>query len=317
MMNRKRKKLVALVIILIAGSCFAEDKAGYLKVDSDLPDNTPKVFGQHTIGQHDAYLGYFTFDDVKDALYCAVTNPDWDQSHIVEISTKDFNNVQTLSLTESNWEGEPCITPDRKKLFFTVIKQPLEGKPWHADLYYLNRTPTGWSEPHSLDNINTPVSEWCATLTADNTLYFGSEREGSRLRADIYRSVLENGKYQKVEKLPDGINTEYNDCDPLIAPDESFLIFHSNRPGGCGEHDLYISFKTAEGWSDPQNMGSEINSSGWEMGPSLSHDGKYLFFARRAAYRTDKPSKIYWVSTEVIERFRKKRNRPLDSVVRR
>ncbi len=279
---------------------------GYLKVDSEVPGVTPKVFGQKTIAKSGAYIGYLAFDETEDTVYCAVTNANWDQSHIVKISTEDFNNVQRLSLTESNWEGEPCISPDGKRFFFTRLFPPQAGKPWHSDLYYLDRTPAGWSEPHSLgDIVNTAASEWCATVTADNTLYFGSERDGSRLRADIYRAVLENGRYSKVERLPDGINTQYNDCDPLIAPDESFLIFHSNRPGGVGEHDLYISFKTDDGWSEPKNMGPQINSPGWEMGPSLSRDGRYLFFARRKAFRTDEPSKIYWVSINVIEQFKK------------
>jgi Tol biopolymer transport system component len=46
----------------------------------------------------------------------------------------------------------------------------------------------------------------------------------------------------------------------------------------------------------PKNMGKNVNTEGWEMAPSLSPDGKYLFFTRRQSWNTDEPSKIYWVN---------------------
>src|SRR6186713_2131449 len=89
--------------------------------------------------------------------------------------------------------------------------------------------------------------------------------------------------------------------DPLIAPDESFLIFHSNRPGGFGikdkdvnviHCDLYISFNEAGKWTKPINMGDQINTTGIEMAPALTPDGKYFLFTRRESINTSKPSAI-------------------------
>jgi hypothetical protein len=278
---------------------------GYRQFDPDLPELEPKEFARNLLCNDHAYLGYQTFDESGEEFYYAVTDKKWESSRIRHISAKNPSRIDTLLLINDKWEGEPFITCDGKRMFFTAI-QPPTGHPWHSDLYYVDKTANGWSAPHLLPApINTLSSEWHASLTRDGVLYFSSERDGDRLRGDIFRAIPEKGEYLQVEKLPSPINTQYNDCDPLIAPDESFLIFHSNRPEGYGEHDLYISFRDERGqWSAPKNMGPKINTPGWEMAPSLSPDGKYLFFTRRKAFETDEPSQIIWVSIKIIDQFR-------------
>jgi len=278
---------------------------GYRLFDSDFPGLEPKVFAKNLLYADHAYPGYQTFDETGEEFYYAVTDREWQSSRIRHISTKNPSKIDTLLLTNDKWEGEPFITYDGSRMFFTAIMPPTDH-PWQSDLYYVDKTATGWSAPHLLPPpVNTLSSEWHASLTRQGVLYFCSERDGGRLRGNIFRAVPENGEYRKVEKLPSPINTENNDCDPLIAPDESFLIFHSNRPGGFGEHDLYISFRDGRGqWTVPKNMGPNINTPAWEMAPSLSPDGKYLFFTRRKAFQTDEPSQILWVSIKIIEQFR-------------
>jgi hypothetical protein len=283
----------------------AQRGEGYKQFDSDLPGLEPKVFAKNLLYGDHGYPGYQTFDETGEEFYYAVTDREWQSSRIRHISAKDPSKIDTLLLTNDKWEGEPFITYDGSRMFFTAILPPTDH-PWQSDLYYVDKTAAGWSTPHLLPPpVNTLASEWHASLTREGVLYFCSERDGGRLRGNIFRAVPENGTYPKVEKLPSPINTEYNDCDPLIAPDESYLIFHSNRPGGFGEHDLYSSFRDARGqWSAPRNMGPSINTPAWEMAPSLSPDGKFLFFTRRKAFVTDEPSQIFWVSIKIIEQFR-------------
>ena len=206
------------------------------------------------------------------------------------------------------WEGEPMFTQDGKRLYFTAIIPPKDNYDWHGDLYYIEKTDNGWSKPKEFE-LNTKTSEWHISFTQNNTAYFGSERvrkqTESRLKADIFYSIPQNGEYKEAIKLPSSINTEYNDCDPLIVLDESYLIFHSDRPGGYGDHDLYIAFRNGENkWTEAKNMGENINTTGWEMGPSLSPDGEYLFFTRRKSQNTHEPSKIFWVDVAIIEKYK-------------
>ena len=78
---------------------------------------------------------------------------------------------------------------------------------------------------------------------------------------------------------------------PYIAPDESYVIFDGIRPSGYGDCDLYISFNKNGIWTEAYNLGSKINSEMCEMTPSVSPDGKHLFFHRGEDVKGD----IYWV----------------------
>jgi Tol biopolymer transport system component len=194
-----------------------------------------------------------------------------------------------------------------------AVLPPQEGEEWFSNIYVAHKTGDDWSQPTPLKGVNSGASEWHLSMTDDGVIYFASERElgTSAWNGDIYMGVAEGDSFVNVTKLPYPINTEYHESDPLIAPDGSFLIFHSNRPGGFGGEsmgvvhcDLYISFNEDGKWTDPVNMGAKINTTGIEMAPALTPDGKYLLFTRRAAIETMEPARIMWVSTRIIEQYR-------------
>jgi len=293
-----KKVIIISLISLSIFNCFAQKKNVYLVFDNDVPDTIPKVYASRFFNRDSSYIGYCSFNDVEKCLYYAVTNREWNSSRILKLSPDGKIDTVKFNINK-NWEGEPFITPDGQRMYFTAIKPPKE-KPWHADIYFVDKIASSWSNPIEF-SLNSSASEWHISSTKQGTAYFGSERGASRLKADLYYATLENGIYKTAIKLPYPVNSDYNDCDPLIAPDESYLIFHSDRPGGFGEHDLYIAFnKGNNNWTEPKNMGKNINTEGWEMAPSLSPDGKYLFFTRRKSWNTNEPSKIYWVSTKII-----------------
>ena len=85
------------------------------------------------------------------------------------------------------------------------------------------------------------MSEWYPSLSNDGTLYFSKGREKEGISNICYSEKI-NGKYQKPITLGDSINSKFYDYDPFIAPDESYIIFASKRPGGFGDSDLYLKF---------------------------------------------------------------------------
>lgn len=93
----------------------------------------------------------------------------------------------------------------------------------------------------------------------------------------IYSFALDHDTWQNAPELPFN-SDEYSVGHPTIAPDGSFLIFVSNKPGGFGGTDLYITHRTEDGWSEPENLGAEINTEGSEMFPFISERGN-LYFA--------------------------------------
>lgn len=189
---------------------------------------------------------------------------------------------------------EPFFTPDSLHILFTS----------NADIYMCTKVNQVWSAPVKLSTpVNTSYAEYHPTVTTDGTLYFCSMRANGNL--DIYRSVLENGSYSTVEKLPSVINrhdSQQNGAwDPYIAPDESYLIFTAIRTGGYGQEDQYISYKRNGGWTNPKNLGNLINTNLIEYGSYVSPDSKYYFFSRPAGWGPNVPADIFWVSANFIE----------------
>ena len=139
---------------------------------------------------------------------------------------------------------------------------------------------------------------WSFSFAKNGNLYY-DKSEGETF--NIYCSEYDNGVYAEPQKLNSSINDGNTSVHPFVSPDESCLIFCSFRPGGQGIADLYISFRQKDGtWSDALNMGDTINTEMLERFPSVSPDGKYLFFTRNKGEISD----FYWVNAGIIEKLR-------------
>lgn len=86
--------------------------------------------------------------------------------------------------------------------------------------------------------------------------------------------------WNKVQKFPEPINSPFNETAGSLSSDGKTLYFCSNRSGGEGGNDIYVSTKLSEeSWSNPVNLGKEINSSFDEDAVYINSDGTQLFFA--------------------------------------
>lgn len=138
--------------------------------------------------------------------------------------------------------------------------------------------PVPFSPQNLGKNINTKDQEYLAALTTDeNTLIFTRQINANE---DFYRSEKINNEWVEATYLSQNINTpNYNEGAQCISPDGQFLFFTGcNRPDGLGRCDIYISKKEGKEWSKPINLGFPVNTKGWESQPSLSSDGKTLYF---------------------------------------
>jgi Tol biopolymer transport system component len=202
------------------------------------------------------------------------------------------------SFASDSGDNSPVYADDGNRLLFTSYR---DGS---IKIYQVIRADTSWSTPE-LVNMDYPSLPgnlgWDISLTPDQTIYFELYVPGYWM--DIYKSKLESGQYSHFEKLPDQINSASNDATPYIAADESYLIFMSNRPGGCGYHDLFVSFRNPDStWTPAVNMGNKINGPSEDAMPLLSPDGEYLFFNSEKA--GDLGYNAYWVKASVIQKFR-------------
>lgn len=277
---------------------------------SDKPLSEPTVFVEGVIstGDYDSHPAFTT--DGK-TLYFLRSTPNFNLWTILvsRFEKRRWRTPEVAPFSGRYSDADPFITPDDSRFFF-ISNRPVAGKSKpDLDIWVMEKTGAEWGEPRNVGApVNSSGSEWYPTIAANGTIYFGSDREGGKGRTDIYRSRLVNGKYGEAENLGDSINTQFNEFEPLIAPDESFLIFMAGgRADGLGGFDLYISYHRGGGWTKPANLGDKINSSGNEYSPALSPDGKYFFWASTRGF-ADKPLDKRLDYQELTNRLRSPRN---------
>ncbi len=127
--------------------------------------------------------------------------------------------------------------------------------------------------------INFKNKQYFPVLTADNeTLIFTARSDDGD--ENLYTSQLINGNWSAPKSISDKINTTANEGTCSISADGRTLVFTScdgkNSLGSC---DLYISKKVGEEWTTPENLGGSVNTPFWEAQPSLSNDGRVLYFS--------------------------------------
>ena len=134
--------------------------------------------------------------------------------------------------------------------------------------------------------INTADDEYLPTATADESMLVFTRKIGGN--EDFYKSIKLNGKWQTATYLSKQINTpEYNEGAQSISQDGKYLFFTGcNRPDGLGRCDIYVAQKKGDDWGKPFDLSPPINTPGWESQPSLSADGKTLYFVsnRKGGY---------------------------------
>lgn len=177
---------------------------------------------------------------------------------------------------------DPMLSPDGTRLYFASYRphEPGEKAPGDADLWYVERRGDVLGEPVRLgEPVSTPRDDFYPSLTRDGSIYYSTKdlQSGSY---DVFRARLEGGAY-RVENLGAPVNTGASEYDPFVAPDESYLVFASGRPGGRGDSDLYVSFREGASWAEPVSLGGVINSTARDYCPSVSPDGKYFFFTSK------------------------------------
>jgi Tol biopolymer transport system component len=274
----------------------------------------PELFGEGVISTPDDELG-ITFTRDGNTAYFTKRTPTTNTAPRLVICVSQraggrWSEPRVAPFSGTFNDFGPTISPDGARMFFSSDR-PVPGRasaagvPPDVDLWVMERTATGtgWSEPRNLGApLNSPAAaEQYASVAADGTLYFSSNRAGGKGSFDLYRSRLVAGRYGEPENLGE-LNSAAYEGQPCIAPDQSFIVFtaigRDDALHGEGVQyprgDLYLSVRGASGaWSAPRNLGVPINSPAAESNPSLSPDGKWLFFtSERSPFTVPMPHRI-------------------------
>jgi Tol biopolymer transport system component len=319
--------LFTLLSITLYG-CSMQEKAPELRgayLDQTPPDTIPEIFAPGIVSHGFHELGITFSPDGNELLYIMT---DKNYSHYAIVSMKNEDGVwrapEILPFSGEHKDISVAFSHDGKRLYFTSNRPvPTDTTLKKHNIWYVESTDQGWSEPMTLGApINTSGIEGIGSIAANGNMYIQADYDQAR-QFDIYLSRLENGQYLPPENLAE-INSQGVEGHPAIAPDESYILFYSNRLSGTYNNDIFVSFRNDDGsWSSPIVLSNDVNSSVSEFDPCLSPDGKYIFFS---TYRPIDPklfkgksyneyielyrmpengyATLYWIDAKIIEKFR-------------
>ena len=131
------------------------------------------------------------------------------------------------------------------------------------------------------DGVNTSESEYFPSITIDGgELVFTRRLRG--FNEDFFTSKRRLGEWDIAKSMTGNVNTDQNEGAQIISQDGEWLVFTGcNRRDGFGSCDLYISYRTKDGWTEGINLGPTVNSDQWDSQPCLSPDKRDLYFTSR------------------------------------
>ena len=179
------------------------------------------------------------------------------------------------AINTTNHEYLPAFTADGETLIFTRKDRISE------DFYSCGKDKEGnWQTATPIKSLNSEGDEGGQTVTADGKLliFTACARKGNIGNCDLYFSTLENGIFTSPKLLPEGINTRHWESQPSLTPNGDALYFASERPGGMGKRDLFVSYRINGKWTNPRNLGRTINTPENDVTPFIHADGQTLYF---------------------------------------
>jgi tetratricopeptide (TPR) repeat protein len=210
------------------------------------------------------------------------------------LAKKDENIVATnlgQNINSSYGEYAPVLKKDDNVLLFTSRRESSTSKKLDKDLlpyenvYIAKKVDGEWTiitdeneiQKYVPKNLNTKKHEAGVIYSSDGKTLYTYKNDL------IWKSILEDGAWSKLEELDKNINTsKFNIPSVSISKDGNTLYFVSNRKNGLGGKDIYISHKTSEGlWGDAELMSESINTQLDEDSPFISEDGKTLYFSSK------------------------------------
>jgi hypothetical protein len=185
----------------------------------------------------------------------------------------------------------PVISPCGNFLYFTSDRPGGQGG---QDFWVSERVNGVWQSAKNLGPpVNTPGDEGPDVFSAaEDALYFTAcHRQDSLGGCDIYLTRKTKTGWSDPVNLGRPINSEADEVNASIDATGSILVFASNRQGGLGDYDLYLSHRLKNPlgfvplmpsrfpWGQPKNLGPAVNTPGWEGVGFLAPDGKALYFS--------------------------------------
>lgn len=202
-----------------------------------------------------------------------------------------FRPVNLIRVNTDFDDYWPSITADGKQISLTVLVGQREGArslSAQEDIYHSTQMQDGeWAKSESLGApTNTDQNEGAQSFSVDGRYMFfiACDRSTSLGGCDIYYSIRKGNMWSLAINPARPLNSQYWETNPSFSPAGDELYFSSNRPGGKGNKDIWVSNVTIleDGklaFTEPRNLGAPVNTSEDEFSPFIHADNKTLYFS--------------------------------------
>lgn len=187
----------------------------------------------------------------------------------IEFSAKNIG--EPINTESANYN--PVISGDGSTMVFMTTLKFYEG------IFFSRKVQGKWTDPINLNpQVISDGDMFPTCLSYDGKeLYLVKKEE---IQNDLYYSKFEEGRWTQAIMLNDNINTRFNEDHASVSKDNMKLYFTSDRRGGEGNFDIYVSNKTDNGeWGESQNLGAKINSPFNERTPYITENGQNIYFS--------------------------------------
>jgi Tol biopolymer transport system component len=306
----KNTYILSVSFFIMLGCSHPEKTVSINYPGNGAPGDSARIFSFGTISTDELEHSSPTFSpDGKMVLWAVMELPSW-KSRIVQMTFEDgqWSTPHSPGFSDTTASDiSPSLSPDGKTLLFSSGRMLPSGRfPEKGNVIWkVEREGNRWGTPFPLDSTISRSGDYAPSISEKGNLYF---THGPFRSPDwnIFVASLTDGTTSS--RKVDVVNSIHYEDGPYIAPDESYLIFESDRARGLnGSIDLYISFRQQNGeWGIPVNMGPKVNTTASERFARVSPDGKYLFFGSNRRSLNGSPNfDIYWINSTVIDDLKK------------
>jgi L-ascorbate metabolism protein UlaG (beta-lactamase superfamily) len=215
-----------------------------------------------------------------------------------------FSEPAVAPFAAASGNGGPAFSADGKRLFFSAELGAKDGaSPKSTAICYVERSGTGWTKPVPIEStIDDKMTKGQVSVARSGNIYFSGRVLTERTPA-IYMCRYADGGYAPPKMLTGSIADVPLLVDPWIDPDEKFLLVScAPLEGPPMRTDIGISYSREDGtWGAPARLGPAVNTEAFERFPSLSRDGKHLFFIRSLSPQfVGDQAHFYWIDAGIL-----------------
>lgn len=257
----------------------------------DPPGMTAEIFAPGVVSLDGRYEHGISFSPNLDEMYFSAEQEDGDPDiYFSKREGENWTQIKKAKFTKGKKAAEmhPFVGLGDNRIYFTAFDSIFsDEKVWSVD-----RLENGWGEAKLLDSpINDDLVFYPNTAKNGDLFYFNLSKR------KMYYAPSKNGKYPEVQEM----EIEFG-VHGFISPSQDYMVVNSRNKEDDqrDDSDIYVYFKKKDGsWSKAVNLGDSVNTTFPETCPSITPDGKYLFFGR---YNEEGGlSNFYWISTAVID----------------